>query len=69
MKIPFDLINEFANSLSDAGFNAMLSGKEELADGLFKSYLLYLELCGWSPEDFSKESLSRLDDGWSIKFN
>lgn len=69
MKIPFDLINEFANSLADAGFNAMISDNQELADDLFKSYITYLELCGWSPEDFSKELLARLDEGWSIQLN
>ena len=57
-KIPYDLIAIEADKL----ISRMALYSEE--KNYYTLYLLYINACGWSEQDFNLETLSRIDSSW-----
>ncbi len=65
MKIPYETIAPQAEKLLDKVIESFEKlGPTEDVLALYKSYKDYLEACGWTPQEFRNEQMTRIDAGW-----
>jgi len=65
-KIPFVLLEGYAQSLIDLMATAKTVDK---ADHYKKLYLKYLSECGWTDQEFNMALLSQVDKDWEPSLN
>lgn len=62
-KIPYELITIEADKL----ITKMVSCPFDRAHQTYVTYLLYINACGWSEQEFNNATLARIDTSWDDK--
>lgn len=67
VKIQYEIVAIEANKILD---KILLSNEDDdIIENYYSKYIEYLVACGWSNEEFDKETQIRLDKNWFNKIN